>query len=57
MKPRLGTPKDEGAPVSLPKQYNNMWLAWYDNKGAPAFDRNAEGRLVLNLTETVALHG
>lgn len=24
-----------------------MWLAWYDNKGAPAFDRNAEGRLVL----------
>ena len=24
-----------------------MWLEWYDNKGAPVFDRNAEGRLAL----------
>lgn len=40
-------PHDLGAPVHLPEEYNNMWLAWYDNKGAPAFDRNAEGRLVL----------
>jgi hypothetical protein len=24
-----------------------MWLDWYDNKGASAFDHNAEGRLVL----------
>ena len=33
--------------MHLPEGYKTMWLEWYDNKGAPVFDRNAEGRLAL----------
>ena len=47
MEAETRNPHELGAPVHLPEGYKTMWLEWYDNKGAPVFDRNAEGRLAL----------